>query len=49
MPRDCAINFDHILAVQKGKLGALITTLLQDKMQGVEQAVVFAFGLELID
>lgn len=49
MPRDCAINFDHIQTVQKGKLGALITALPQDKMQGVKQAVVFAFGLALID
>lgn len=49
MPKDCAINFDHIQTVQKGKLGALITTLPQNKMQFVKQAVVFAFGLELID
>ena len=49
MPRDCAINFDHIQTVQKGKLGALITTLPRDKMQCVKEAVMFAFGLELID
>ena len=49
MPRDCAINFDHIQTVQKGKLGTLITTLPRDKMQGVKEAVMFAFGLELID
>ena len=49
MPRDCAINFDHIQTVQKGKLGGLITRLPQDKMRFVKQAVIFAFGLALID
>jgi len=49
MPRDCAINFDHIQTVQKGKLGVLITTLPRDKMQCVKQAIEFAFGLALID
>lgn len=45
MPRDCAINFDHIQTVQKGKLGTLITTLSAQKLAEVEQAVSFALGL----
>ena len=45
MPRDCAINFDHIQTVQKGKLGALITTLSADKLEAVEEAVSFALSL----
>ncbi|MEZ5535973.1 MAG: type II toxin-antitoxin system PemK/MazF family toxin [Thiolinea sp.] len=49
MPKDCAINFDHIQTVQKSKLGAIITTLPQDKMKHVKRAVIFAFGLALID
>jgi len=49
MPRDSTINFDHIQTVQKGKLGALITTLPRDKMQCVKQAIEFALGLALID
>ena len=49
MPRDCAVNFDHTQTVQKGKLGGLITTLPYDKMRLVKQAVMFAFGLALID
>ncbi|MDD5392538.1 MAG: type II toxin-antitoxin system PemK/MazF family toxin [Thiothrix sp.] len=46
MPRDCAINFDHIQTVQKGKLGALITTLSASKLQEVDQAVSFALSLD---
>ena len=49
MPKDCAVNFDHIQTVQKGKLGALITTLPAHKMQLVKQSIVFAFGLALMD
>lgn len=48
MPKVCAINFDHIQTVQKHKLGPLITRLPMDKMQDVKEAVIFAFGLELI-
>jgi len=47
MPRICAINFDHIQTVQKGKLGTLITTLSVKKMQEVDKAVCFALGLGL--
>ena len=49
MPRECAINFDHIQTVQKGKLGTLITTLPEHKMLEVKRAVSFSLGLDLID
>lgn len=49
MPRDCAINFDHIQTVQKGKLGMLITTLPADKLAEVDQAVSFALGVDRPD
>ncbi len=49
MPRDCAINFDHIQTVQKGKLGALITTLSADKLAAVDQAASFALSLNGLD
>ena len=45
MPRDCAINFDHIQTVSKGKVGSLITTLSQEKLVQVRQAVLFALDL----
>ncbi|MGV6809044.1 MAG: type II toxin-antitoxin system PemK/MazF family toxin [bacterium] len=48
MPKDCAINFDHIQTIQKSKLGSLITTLPAYKLKEVKQAITFAFGLALI-
>ncbi len=45
MPRECAINFDHIQTIQKAKLGALITTLSNKKLEEVKNAVNFALNL----
>ena len=45
MPKDCAINFDHIQTVSKGKIGSLITTLSSDKMKRVRAAIQFALNL----
>jgi mRNA interferase MazF len=45
MPNDCAINFDHIQTVSKGKLGSLITKLPIDKLEQVRNAVQFALDL----
>ncbi len=45
MPRDCAINFDHIQTVSKGKIGSLITTLSADKIQQANRAILFALDL----
>jgi len=45
LPRDCAVNCDHLQTVSKGKLGALITTLSREKMALVAEAVTFALGL----
>ena len=45
MPRDCAINFDHIQTVSKGKIGSLITTLSQNKLRNVREAVLFSLDL----
>jgi mRNA interferase MazF len=45
MPRDCAINFDHIQTVSKAKIGPLITTLSPRKLQEVREAVSFALSL----
>ena len=44
MPRDCAVNFDHLQTVSKGKIGALITTLSASKMQQMRPSVLFALG-----
>ncbi len=42
--RESAINLDHVQTVTKSKLGALITTLDDDKMQSVREALLFALG-----
>lgn len=45
MPRDCAINCDHLQTVSKAKIGAVITALGSRRMAEVSQAVQFALGL----
>ena len=45
MPRDCAINFDHIQTVSKGKIGALITTISSQQSGQVREAIIFALHL----
>jgi mRNA interferase MazF len=45
MPQDCAINFDHIQAVSKGRLGSLVTMLSAGRMREVSDAVALALGL----
>ena len=32
MPRDCAVNCDHIQTVSRGKVGGLITVLSNEKL-----------------
>ena len=45
MPRDCAINCDHLQTVPKGKIGPLITTLTISKVIDVENAIRFALDI----
>ena len=45
MPRDCAVNCDHIQTVSKGKIGSRITTLSSEKMDQVQEAILFALHL----
>ena len=45
MPRDCAINCDHLQTVAKGKIGSLITTLNQSKISDVSKAIRFALDI----
>jgi len=44
MPRDCAVNLDHIQTVSKGKIGPLITTLSSEKMSELRSALLFALS-----
>ena len=45
MIKDCAINFDHIQTISKGKIGSLITTLSTDKLEKVSEAIQFTLNL----
>jgi mRNA interferase MazF len=45
MPRNCAINCDHLQTVAKGKIGSLITSLSNEKQVAVREAITFALGL----
>jgi mRNA interferase MazF len=44
MPRDCAVNCDHLQTVPRARLGALVTTLSSQKMRDVASAIGFALG-----
>jgi len=44
MPRECAVNLDHIQTVSKDKIGPLITTLSPTKLSEIRSALMFALG-----
>ena len=45
MPKDSAVNCDHMQTVSKGKIGSLITTLSSGKMKQVRETIQFALNL----
>ncbi len=45
MLRDCAVNCDHLQTVSKGKIGALIASLVPAKMVDVGDAIRFALDI----
>jgi len=45
MKKDCAVNCDHIQTVGKSKIGAIIATLSQEKIEEVRKAILFALNL----
>ncbi len=47
LPRDCAVNLDHIQTVSRGKIGPVITTLGAEKMSRVRSSLLFALGFSL--
>jgi len=44
MPRDCAVNCDHLQTISKGRIGPLITTVSPTQMAAVGRAIGFALG-----
>ncbi len=45
MPKDCAVNCDHVQTVSKSKLGSLITTLTSEKLIQVSKAIRFSLDV----
>jgi len=45
MPRECAVNCDHIQTVAKAKIGGLLTSLSAARMREIRTAIVFAIAL----
>ena len=45
MPRECAINCDHLQTVSKNKIGSSIVTLSSYKMADVGKAIQFALDI----
>jgi mRNA interferase MazF len=44
MPRDCAVNLDHIQTLSRAKIGPFITTLSPTRMSELRAALLFALG-----
>ena len=45
LPRECAVNCDHLQTVPRGRLGVVIATLDPVRMDEVDTAVCFALAL----
>lgn len=45
MPRDCAINCDHIQTVAKAKVGKFISSMSSKQMAQVGKAISFALDI----
>jgi len=45
MPRDCAINCDHIQTVSQAKVGSVIAFVSPSKMAQVSKAIRFALDI----
>ena len=44
MPKECAVNLDHIQTVSKGKIGPVIAVLGPRKVSEIRSALLFALG-----
>ena len=44
LPRNCAVNLDHVQTVAKAKVGPLVATLSQKRMIEIRTALLFALG-----
>lgn len=44
LPRDCAVNLDHVQTVAKSRIGAVVATLSAERMRQIRAALLFALG-----
>ncbi|HRC86290.1 MAG TPA: type II toxin-antitoxin system PemK/MazF family toxin [Thermoanaerobaculia bacterium] len=44
LPRECAVNLDHLQTVSRGEVGPLIAQLAPALLREVEAALLFALG-----
>ena len=44
MPRECAVNLDHVQTVARAKVGPAITTLNRNRLTEIRAALLFALG-----
>ena len=44
LPRDCAINLDHVQTVSRARIGGVVATLRSSRMGEVRSALLFATG-----
>ena len=44
--KESAVNLDNLQTIPKANLGGLITVLSPGKMEAVENAICFAFGMD---
>ena len=46
VPRECAVNMDHVQTVSQARIGRLIATLPMHRMEEVRSALLFALGFD---
>jgi mRNA interferase MazF len=44
MPRDCAVNCDHLQTVAKARIGSVVTSLSPARMRELSEALAFALN-----
>lgn len=44
MPRECAVNLDHLQTVSRAKIGPVITVLPESRLREMKTALLFALG-----
>lgn len=44
LPKECAVNLDHVQTVARGRVGALVTTLSARRLGEIRTALLFALG-----